>query len=470
MKIFYNFERKKIQILLFIFSTISHLSFSSKINPIPKGNGIKNSKYSHKSSDNLFFIFEHFRHGARTTCEGKIINNTDILGGEWEDIGSLTKIGKNQLYNLGSRNKLRYKNFINNEYDPKEIKIFSTNYRRTIESAQSQLLGFYNNISFNNMSNNDIIGEEKINFKINNIIPPVNLYEYAKDGLYERLFMEKFSCPLFKNNIDKNKHKIYYFETLNRIRNNFNKKYNKIISDEFRINNTDCHGGMYNFCDAFVSNYYDDNNRKKLNLLEKKYKSFYLRDIINICYDYHKEYFFKIEGEKFAKINGILSMSKTFQKITNIMKDKIKNGNNNYLNTDSPKFLLYSGHDDTLTQMQMFLKVCFGIEYEWIPFASTQLFELRKYGNKFYVEIYYNDRLKLNMTFNNFNNQIQKNIMNEKEIYKKCYSFKNSSHFLLIMWLALICIIIFILFISIKLYFYCDEKHINKYSKTIIFV
>ena len=470
MKFIFKLTKKKIQIIFFIFSILFNISFSSKINPIPSGNGKLNSKYSHKSSDNLFFIFEHFRHGARTTCEGKIINNKDILGGEWKDIGSLTKLGKKQLYSLGGKNKLRYKNFISSEYNSKEIKIFSTNYRRTINSAQTQLLGLYNNISFNNISNKDIIGEEKIDFNINNIIPEVNLFEYTKGAIYERLFMEKFSCPLFKENINKNRRKLYYFESLNRIRNIFNKKYSKIISNEFQINDTDSHGGMYNFCDAFISNYYDDNNRKKLNILEKKYKHFYSRDIINICYDYYKEYFFKIEGEKFAKLNGILSMSKTFQKISNIMKDRINNGNQNYISYDSPKFLLYSGHDDTLSQMQMFLKACFGIEYEWTPFASTQLFELRKYGNKFYVEIYYNDRLKLNMTFHDFNDGIEKNIMNEKEIYNKCYSFKNSSYFYLITCLAIISILLFILYISIKLYFYCDNKQINNYSKTIMFI
>ena len=61
--------------------------------PIPKNNGLLNSPYSHKSTDNLFFIFEHFRHGARSPCNGKFINNTDELGGKWQNYGFLSKVG-----------------------------------------------------------------------------------------------------------------------------------------------------------------------------------------------------------------------------------------------------------------------------------------------------------------------------------------------------------------------------------------
>ena len=188
--------------------------------------------------------------------------------------------------------------------------------------------------------------------------------------------------------------------------------------------------------------------------LEQKYKYINLTDILNICYSYYKEYFFRIEGERHAEINGRLSMSKTFKKIVNIMKDRTNNENQNYINYNSPKFLLYSGHDDTLTQMQMFLKACFNIEYEWIPYASTQLFELRKYGDIFYVEIYYNDRLKLNITFKDFYDEIKRKIISDKEIYEKCYKYRFSNPFTKVIWYLIILISLFIIFISIRIYFY----------------
>jgi len=249
---------------------------------------------------------------------------------------------------------------------------------------------------------------------------------------------------------------------MNKIRNNFNSKYFNILEKEYLLNDTDSHKGMYNFCDAFITNYFDeDNNKLKLMKLERKNHIFNLTHILNICYDYYKDYFFKIEGEKYAKINGILSMSKTLQKIINIMKNRIDNGNPKYISYESPKFLLYSGHDDTLSQMQLFLKACFNIEYEWVPFASTQLFELRKYKDIFYVEIYYNDRLKLNITFEEFQDEIQKNIYSEKDINKKCYSFKNSLYFDKIIWIIIIFVIFLIIYVSIRIYFYILKTHNN---------
>ena len=121
---------------------------SLDFNPLPFGNGNLNSNYSHTSTDNLFFVFEHFRHGARSPCNGGFFNNTDDIGGKWADYGGLTNVGIRQHYSLGQRLRKYYDGFISKEYDPKEIKIYCSNYNRTMISTQSQLLGFYNNISY----------------------------------------------------------------------------------------------------------------------------------------------------------------------------------------------------------------------------------------------------------------------------------------------------------------------------------
>ena len=139
------------------FYFIINLSISFCFNPLPNGNGILNSNYSHKSTDNLYFVFEHFRHGARSPCEGKFINKRDDLGAKWENFGALTNIGIKQQYLLGKQNREHYDNYISKEYNPKEIKIYSTNYNRTIMSAQAQILGFYNNFSLSNKPNFDDI-------------------------------------------------------------------------------------------------------------------------------------------------------------------------------------------------------------------------------------------------------------------------------------------------------------------------
>ena len=454
-----------------IFLYFTFIKFILSFIPIPKGNGELNAAYSHKSTDNLFFIFEHFRHGARSPCNGEFINHTDELGGKWQNYGHLTKIGIEQHYLLGIENRKRYNGFIDNAYNPKEIKIYCSNYNRTIMSAQAQLSGFYNLYSFNEIKNNDdIIGEEKTMNKMNlkSIIPPINLIEQInneKKEQFEIVFNEKFGCPIHKEMIEKNVKEIDELETfdkLNNIKRKFNAKYLDIFSREFGIGDyTVNYKGMYKFCDMFICYYYDDGyNKLRISNLEKKYKNknFNSLEILNMCYDFFSEKFFKVEGAEFAKESPILIMSKLMKKMENYMQSRIDKKDQKYIGYDSPKFVLYSGHDDTLTQMQLFLNKFFNINTEWVPFASTQIFELRKYGNLFYVELYYNNKLKMNVTFKDFSDNIKKSVMSNEEINEKCYGFRRSLYFHRTVILCLILIFLCIVYINTKIYYCCYEK------------
>ena len=158
------------------------LSCQKEFNPIPEGNGKLNSIYSHQNETNLFFIFLNFRHGARSPIF--LINSTtDMIGGNWLLNGELTNLGKKQHFKIGLKNRERYSNFISDEYDPKEVVIYSTYFNRAINSVQSQLMGFYNNISYLNYNYIDI--DDNGLEDINEIIPPINLFFDNKQiGLY----------------------------------------------------------------------------------------------------------------------------------------------------------------------------------------------------------------------------------------------------------------------------------------------
>ena len=466
---------------IFLYFVIIKLYLSLDFKPIPKGNGKLNSQYAHNSTDNLYFIFEHFRHGARSPCSGGFVNNTDDLGGKWTNYGSLTKVGIKQHYNLGIRNRKFYDGFISREYNPEEIKVYCSNYNRTIMSAQAQLLGFYNTMSFKHIKkNDDIIGEEKIinKAKLHSIIPPINLFENKFKGnkeTFEIVFGEKFKCPLHKEMVDKNVKSIDSIKTfskLNNIKETINTKYSEVLSKEFDIGTyTKDFSGMNFFCDIFICNYFDDgDNKQRLLDLEKRYKTFNSTDIVEKCYDFFYEKFFTVEGAEFANKSTIFLMSKLMKRMLNFMESRIKLNNQNYLSYESPKFVLYSGHDDTLTQMQLFLHKFFNINLEWIPFASNQIYEIRKYQNEFYIEVYYNEKLKMNITFNKFSEIINNSIMSEEEINQKCYGNTRSPYFLRILLLCLLLLILVISYILTKFYYsnYYEKLKSEKAPREIL--
>lgn len=428
---------KIISIILIVFS------YKQEFNPIPKGNGELNDKYNHRGEENnLFFIFFTFRHGARSPLF--LDNNTDILGGKWPKGGELTNYGRKQHYEIGLKNRERYSNFIRNEYLPRELKIFSTNFDRTINSVQSQLLGLYNNITYDNYNfsefNNTSTGEDNFE-QINSILPPVQLFQF-EGKKYNKIFKNRFDCKYLHENILKNLNQKN--EKLELIIKKFNEEYHDILMKEYKnlnIINISSIRDFDNFCDIYEAVYFDENNRHILNKIAKYGKN--ITEIKEICDNYLYYHYMYIRNGGYASNNGIISQSNTFKNILNWMKVRADQNNNFASQYSEPKFILYSGHDSTIFELQSFLKKAFNVDFEYAPFACEQLLELRRYNYVYYVELYYNDRLKMNITYDVFIKRINNIIMSDEKVYNICYRKKEEmfleygKKFLIVMTLIL---------------------------------
>ena len=102
--------------------------------------------YCTKGSDSkIVFVYEHVRHGARSPLF--LDGNTkyiDVFGTQWEGDLILTNVGKREHYVLGIHNRLKYSSLINfKKYDYQEIKVYSTNTGRTVQSIQAELQAMY---------------------------------------------------------------------------------------------------------------------------------------------------------------------------------------------------------------------------------------------------------------------------------------------------------------------------------------
>ncbi|KAL4721061.1 hypothetical protein ACJJTC_003348 [Scirpophaga incertulas] len=93
-------------------------------------------------SKTLRLVVIFFRHGARTPTT--TYKSDPFKNYQWPDgLGSLTNVGKLQLYELGKKYRNYYANFINEEYYDKDVYVQSSDASRCLMSAYTFLAGLY---------------------------------------------------------------------------------------------------------------------------------------------------------------------------------------------------------------------------------------------------------------------------------------------------------------------------------------
>ena len=345
--------------------------------------------YNHSNKeDNLYFVFSTFRHGARTPFVKQ-----DIFKNNFEHTGELTKYGAKQHLNIGKKNRERYFYFLNlgnKTFDTEQILVRSSSSHRVLISTKKQLEGLLNSDNYSM------------------IIHTIKLMETPVE--------------LYNINISYNIDIMSYYNNCNNLRklNSVKKK------DEYDVDFygyilpvfEKCYGktqfnSIFSFCDQVFSSYYEYTyESEKVNKIAKCGDNSIYK-INKFCIKYYDS--FRGWHEEYAYY-----FYSFFIKLFKFMKDAIKG-------ITKLKMFMIGGHDNSVAPLMNFLD---GLQIikrtEYPHYAFNIIFELRKYSNKYYIEIYYNDILKYNKTMKELKNVLDNSKYSNKNNFCKSFLSKNA--------------------------------------------
>lgn len=390
------------------------------------------------NSKQLKFVFEMFRHGARSPLDLDD-QNKDIFGNAWHGGGELTAVGMRMHFLLGYRNSEIYGKALNiTKYSTSEISITSTDVNRTILSAYSQLQGFFPPST----------GPQLTTAQKETAFPPIQ-YDF------------KDEIGFLKDNALREQANVFAIQVMNK------------ADHEFYLHDADvCEGIKAKIASAkqsdkiqnFIKDFntaYADKVYKALNKTEQNYNLTKVENLERLFDTFLSAYTdgrqfpgfaeqnislsdFNAIAQEFSKMDmfdiylsddyiGLYSMSPLFNKILNYMDNRIQSEVNNITvyTPKSPKIAMVSGHDTNLAAFMRFVKAVFNktelinpiyassayIELVYDPDVSTDI-----PVDKFFVNLLVNEENLFGgpIKYSYFANEIRKKLIKNDEIAKFC--------------------------------------------------
>ena len=437
------------------------------------------------SEEKIIFAWQIHRHGARAPYRG-VVNNTDVYHENWTEIEELTEVGKRMLYLLGVKTRKRYVEkykLLNEQYNPQEIYIRSTDVNRTIESIESLLQGLYPTGTGPTIN-------KKIENDHNRVFPPNKKYYNEFEKIIETYNLNDGSALPYKMSIEpihlfyKPKHEFQLYDTdlcighkqkyleqqnsqkIRDLADELNNHFDRLFFDLEGTNNKSFlydYWTIYKYMDGFVC---DDTDSRKFEYLFKNYENFN-EDKLDLLRNYSKEYLWLDYSyvnypEGYDNIS-IVANSYTMHSIINWMEKSIngyEKNNSNYI-----KYVIYSAHDASIGALEHFMKYAFNTEVEYSSFAESRYFELYIDENNEYRVRYLKgeNSIKKDLTYNEFKSIINDKTWDDNKVADFCQFEKkpiidkkedNNSTLSLVFMISLIILNIIILFILL----FCDLK------------
>ncbi|XP_018417638.1 PREDICTED: lysosomal acid phosphatase isoform X3 [Nanorana parkeri] len=263
----------------------------------------------------------------------------------------VTMIGMKQHWDLGQALRERYKGFLNESYDRREIYVRSTDVDRTLMSAESNLAGLY-----------PPEGSEVFLPNITWQPIPVHTVPESEDRL---LKFPILPCPKYTKLQEETRHSPEY---VNKTRDNLN--FLQMVANETGL--SDCSlESVWSISDILFC-------ETKHNLSLPSWATPEVVAQLVELKDFSFRFLFGIiEQEKKARLQGGVLVAQILKNMTAAAHDA----------TSGLKLIAYSSHDTTLSALQMALDVYNGKQ---APYASCHMFELYEENpGNFTVEMYF---------------------------------------------------------------------------------
>ena len=397
----------------------------------------------------LIFVYQHIRHGARgpsASYNSLFKDGIDEFRVSWEGEGDgeLTLVGKREHYDIGVRNRHKYGmgpnglKLINfSHYNPEEVLFHVTDYNRTHQSLNSELIGMFQP---------GILGT-LTELQVNGSLPPNDKvwFEKQNESLYQEILEEIQNLgnktiidniPVFNVkpfpanrtfNLENNCHnltnmRLESIKGKDEILYSYFVKHQDELREFFQFDNNSAFTDivmMNSITDHYISDY---KNYKDLSIFHNE-TGIDLDEFMEKCGQFYLDWMYNYYC---TNVTCAMESSRLMEDLLGYMKRRIQY----YPKTTyyAPKLVIDCGHDTTVAPMQMYMYETFkdkdyGIRTQYCGFACNLYFELYKTKNgptKYYVKYYIDEDLVYTFDYDEFDEAVRARMYSQDNITDYC--------------------------------------------------